>query len=293
MISDSGTSDLNFLFCVGAQKAATSSLDVMLRSQTDLIFPDKKETKFFCHDSHASNANQDYLGNFGRVPKGSFLCEIDPDYSFINGSLERIAEFHKDAFILFIIRNPVDRAISQYEMAVRRGIEDRPFSTAIREHRHYFNNWLDDVHFSYVDRGFYLQQVREIYALFRSDRIIITTFEDYLADQYGFVKLLASQVGFSLKGNGGFTANENSRHGVKSTTLARFTHGVWPGRDAVKAILPQAVRSWLVRYSTEINKANARSTYVLDEDITFLQSLYYEDLCAVREFLNRQSLWWV
>ena len=61
--------------------------------------------------------------------------EVTPSYIYWPGCLERIAAYNPGMKLVFIFRDPVERAWSQWKMEFARGWETEPFAWAIREGR--------------------------------------------------------------------------------------------------------------------------------------------------------------
>jgi hypothetical protein len=142
--------------CVGAQKAGTSWLYRQLAEHPDFWMPPLKELHYFDQLSRiapvaSARARDDrdrhFLENLRRLsarshfeledyarlfaPKGSLLSgDITPAYSMLNDEvIERIVSHFPDLKVIFLARDPVERAWSQLSMGVRlRNIN--PFNTS-------------------------------------------------------------------------------------------------------------------------------------------------------------------
>jgi hypothetical protein len=141
--------------CVGAQKAGTSWLYEQLAGHPDFWMPPLKELHYFDQLSRipavASTPDRDkrdhhFIENIKRLsarshldldeyaqlfaPKGSLLSgDITPAYSMLNDEvIERIVSHFPNLKVIFLARDPVERAWSQLSMGVRlRNIS--PFNT--------------------------------------------------------------------------------------------------------------------------------------------------------------------
>lgn len=152
----------NFLV-VGVQKSGTTSLYQYLRAHPDIYLPEQKETKFFVNDKIYANGLNYYKQEFFSSWEGeSAIGEVDPDYMYFHQGLPRIS---KDLDIgalklVFVFRNPVDRAFSHYMMTYRRGVERLSFEEALEaEPERICQSYLNRMHYSYFDRGLYAEQL--------------------------------------------------------------------------------------------------------------------------------------
>lgn len=157
----------NFLI-VGAQKCGTTSLHEYLIQHPQIYLPECKETKFFVDDARYLKGISHYEDVcFSSYSGESAVGEIDPDYMYSEQALERMAE-HLDLRtikLIFVLRNPVDRAFSHYLMSLRRGIETLSFEKAIKvESERISKDYYSNMHFSYISRGFYLLQIQRFLA---------------------------------------------------------------------------------------------------------------------------------
>ncbi|MFN3939612.1 MAG: sulfotransferase domain-containing protein, partial [Chitinophagales bacterium] len=161
----------NFLI-VGAARCGTTSLHEHLSAHQDIFMPLQKEPSFFSFaDTHPEyidskhrylTAKADYLALFeGRTEK--VLGESSTPYLyFYDTTIRNIKKYipdYQNTKILIILRDPADRAYSQY-MHNRRDLrEPLTFAEAIEmEHQRKADKWHFD--FFYADKGFYYQQVK-------------------------------------------------------------------------------------------------------------------------------------
>ncbi|MBV7269164.1 sulfotransferase family protein [Winogradskyella luteola] len=171
-------SKVNF-FCVGVQKAGTTTLHNILSQHPDLCLPEKKETHFFSNEDLYRKGESHYLQYFNHSKPYKYFGEIDPEYSYFTQSAERIFNTYGKIKILFILRNPVDRAYSHYLMTKRRGLENLSFENAMYKEEGRINNKEDNMHYSYRSRGYYLDQILNYEKYFGSENIKVLLFDDF------------------------------------------------------------------------------------------------------------------
>jgi lipopolysaccharide transport system ATP-binding protein len=87
--------------------------------------------------------------------------EASPSYLFDPQVPERIARIVPEARLIALLRNPVDRAYSHYQMEVRRGKEARSFEEATEEEMTSAEGEGNtvDVRYAYLRRGLYAEQL--------------------------------------------------------------------------------------------------------------------------------------
>ncbi len=116
-----------------------------------------------------------------RSPGQAQICgEVTPIYMYWRTAIARIAEYNPDMRLIAVLRDPIDRAYSAWNMEVARRNETLPFSDAIKQEgrRLRAEPTLQHRFFSYLDRGLYAQQIERISRHFPRDRIHVLLTED-------------------------------------------------------------------------------------------------------------------
>lgn len=172
---------VNFIIA-GVQKAGTTALYDYLAEMGDVVLSREKEAHFFDDDGldwarpdygayHALFEDPAKGGKTGR-PCG----EATPIYLYWPNCLERIAAYNPAMKLIVLLRDPVERAWSQWRMEHVRGHDSQSFAWCIREGRmRLFEGEPWGVHrqFSYVERGFYGEQMERLFGLFPRDQVLV------------------------------------------------------------------------------------------------------------------------
>jgi hypothetical protein len=169
------------------QKAGTTALFNYFECHPELAGAPLKETHFFDDETNVdwSDPNYEQYHEFFPATQTSKLWfEATPIYIFWPRSLERIKEYNPDIKLVFLFRDPIERAWSHWCMEYARGGETLDFQSAIRGGRsrlqaHPINapEWRV---FSYVERGFYLDQITRVLSLFSREQILFLPSEHLL-----------------------------------------------------------------------------------------------------------------
>lgn len=172
---------VNFVVA-GAQKAGTSALRHFLSSHSEigLAKPDIREPHFFDREIlKDKTADYDrYHAMFSADDLAKVTGDVTPIYIFKDGCMEQIRSYNPQMKVVVLLRNPVDRAYSQWVMEFSRGNEDRPFLAAlVRELLGMFAERQHPVR-SYLQRGFYGRQIARLYRLFPRDQCLVLLNED-------------------------------------------------------------------------------------------------------------------
>lgn len=141
--------------CIGAPKAGTTWLWRVLNDHPDVSLPHPKELRFFAYRDYGPNMPftslkrlvnmlhklpagesrdlliqasinelkcrfgdlEDYLEIFGRLPKDHLVGEVSPQYALLSDPFVKdMYEMNKKLKLLFLIRDPVERSISNAKM---------------------------------------------------------------------------------------------------------------------------------------------------------------------------------
>ena len=173
-------------FVVGAQKAGTTALHNWLNRQSDVCLPRIKETHYFSNDDRYKYGIDWYIAQFPKCNDKTIMGEVDPNYMFSNSAPLRISKIIKSPKLIFIFRNPIERAYSQYLMNIYRGIENLPFKEALlmeKERLAKDNNHPNSDSFnyySYMARGCYSEQVMRFRGIFTDSEYLFIKFDDLI-----------------------------------------------------------------------------------------------------------------
>lgn len=170
----------------GAQKGGTTALYDYLRETPDIALSREKEPHFFDDDAR-DWAAPDYGAYHAQFddPAGRPCGEATPIYLYWPNCLERVRAYNPAMRLIIALRDPVERAWSHWRMEYARGPETLPFAQAIRGGRMRLfeaEPWGFHREFSYVERGFYGEQVERLFGLFPEEQVLILKSEDLRAD---------------------------------------------------------------------------------------------------------------
>ena len=112
--------------------------------------------------------------------------EDTPFYFWKKEAVERISHIIPNSKLIVIFRNPVDRAYSNYNLAVRTGNEELSFENAIEEEIEFIRNHTFresvDRRRSYLAKGIYAEQLEIWKNIFPENQIHIICMEDMEKD---------------------------------------------------------------------------------------------------------------
>jgi hypothetical protein len=177
----------------GVPKAGTTALHAALVRHPGLFLPSVKEPKFFLSDGRPPRhggpgdvqtyqehvwRRADYTALFDPAPRGALLGEATPFYLYDLAAQERIRDLVPGAKLILLLRDPVDRAHSNWTHLWNAGLEpEADFLTACRaEEERKAAGWADFWH--YVSLGRYGHQVRHLFKLFPREQVLLLRYKD-------------------------------------------------------------------------------------------------------------------
>lgn len=160
---------------VGAMKAGTTTL-VQLLNQSDDIFIPQNELHYF--DKYFSSPLIEYLKNF--PDEARVAGEKTPTYSYDPEVPKRIYETFPNIKIIWIFRNPVDRAYSNYWHAYKKGTEMQSFEQAIKNDK---KRYEENIFKAYLQRSKYVEQVQRYLEYFTIDQMHFLLFEQLKSNE--------------------------------------------------------------------------------------------------------------
>jgi hypothetical protein len=166
----------------GTQKGGTSALDAFLRQHPQICLPEtRKELHFFdrAENFGGKPAYKKYHANFKPAPRHRVIGEATPIYMYWDAAPSRIWSYNPGMKWVLVLRNPVERAFSAWNMETKRGAERFSFREAVAQESMRCREALPPApDILYLDRGFYAHQVRRLFNIFGQENCLILLNED-------------------------------------------------------------------------------------------------------------------
>ncbi len=295
-------------FLVGAAKAGTTSIyKYMEMSKSPEIFiPENKEPSFFALEGKKIDFHnfpyelklitryEDYLDIF----RGSESFKIRGDFStpylyFYKETVKNIKKYYKNTSnlkFLIILRNPIDRAYSQYYHYVRDALESLSFEEAIKAEK---DRMKKNYHFDYfyIDRGFYYKQVKAYLDNFENVKILL--FEDLKKNPYKTLEEIFNYLELDTKylSNIDFNKKFNVSGKPKIKLLSKIIFSKNPVAKAIKSSIPKETREKMKQFIYKVNLN--RKEKMKEETREYLKKVYREDIEKLSELIKKDLSHWL
>lgn len=163
-------------FIAGVQKGGTTALDQFLREHPSIQMASNKEAHHFDDESVNWNSPEHSRlhGLFDWTKPDVLRGEATPIYSYWPQAIERLRDYNPNAKIIIGLRHPSFRAFSHWRMEKKRSAETLTFTDAIEvAARRRVREAPGGAHrvFSYVERGFYFEQITRILRCFPRQQV--------------------------------------------------------------------------------------------------------------------------
>ncbi len=298
----------NFLI-VGVQKAGTTSLYSYLREHPQVYMSPVKETDFLSYEpppiSESGSLSaadlltkggrkriltiDDYLELFEDVRDEIAIGEASPNYLFYyEQSVRMIKKYVPDAKLIVVLRNPVERAYSDYLMNVRELVGNRkPLAEQV----------VSSAQSSYtLLKGRYYEGLKHFLEAFDPAQVQIMMYSDLTKNSDRFMSQLYDFIGVDSS----FKANTQKRQQTaqvpKNQNINKLLRTRNPLRSAVgtvlKILMPEAQRQKLRSRLIAVNSQGKEGLPLTDEDRVLLENYYREDIIRLQDLINTDLSAW-
>lgn len=195
---------------IGAMKCGTSTLQAQLAAQPGIFMTTPKEPNFFSDDAIFSRGLAWYEGLFAAALPGDLKGEASTHYAKLPthpDALARLAAVLPAPKLIYLIRNPLERAVSHYIHEWSMGKMSGNIETAFIDHP------------ELVAYGCYGCQIEHYVRTFGAKAILLTSLETMTAEP----QHVLNRIGAFL-GHPGALAwqTENGRENISAQRVRRF-----------------------------------------------------------------------
>lgn len=219
-------------FVIGAARCGTTSLYRVLEQHPDVFVPSVKEPRFF--KENWENGWDWYAGIFEGADRSLLAGDFSPSYSTASNNViaSRIYANYPDAKIIYIVRNPIDCAISNWRMIAEIQGREISFEDALEE-------WSAPV----LERALFWRQVSYFREFFPGNRIKVVALEvlrsqaEAIQEVFEFLGLERRDITFP-KANA--SARKPNRPGKPDTSLSVRRRFISEVSDDARQVLQYA-----------------------------------------------------
>jgi len=211
---------VSYFFIIGAQRSGTTRLYHLLdkHPQISMAKPMRPEPKFFLQTPQNIDT-QHYLNTYHQVRDSSIKAYGEKSTSYYEKPevAQHIAQYFPDAKIIMLLRNPVDRAISNYFFTLQHGLETRTLEEVFIQKipKPYIPKHISVSPFDYLKRGHYSQYLPAYIKKFSKNDVKILIFDNFiqnpqnsLNDIFDLLKITKQNIEISVAFEGQNSSNK-------------------------------------------------------------------------------------
>lgn len=180
---------------IGAMKAGTTSIFHYVQQHPEIVSGLRKEINFFdggrkLHIDSYKKGERWYRAHFPlkNSNKDAITFDVTPQYLISEVAPARMFELLPEAKLIAIVRNPTQRAVSQYFHEFRKGRENLPIEQALKAEEQRLNVKVGDerykhrefqqYHYAYKDNGLYFKHLTKFLKYYPKEQILVVSSEE-------------------------------------------------------------------------------------------------------------------
>lgn len=286
---------------IGAQKSGTTTLDHYLRRHEYVYMSPIKELRFFsgesCNERKAAIdgpkicTKDEYYRFFYQAAGAKAIGEVSPSYLFYPGTAHAIREAIPEVKLIAILRNPLERAYSEYWHHWKMGRElledfrDFCLTEPVNEPPSVEN--YNDL----IRRGLYAKQLRSYLEVFNSSQILILLYDDLVLNPELTYRTLCQFIEITFQGDAALRIHSNVGRVPKKTLRllllkrAEKTLHRMPLPERKKVALRM---NWRRRLPSENG-----ITRIDSEDQKLLTGYFLDDIRDLETIIGRDLSHWI
>ena len=293
----------NFLI-IGAMKAGTTALYTYLEQHPQVYMSPVKEPNFFAFEGERMDfcAPQDqeginrtsvtdieaYRALFKGVTNEIAIGEASHWYLYSPKAPGRIRHYIPEVKLIAVLRDPIERAYSQFLHFVRDGQEPlTDFARALQEEEtRVRNNWAFG---RYASRGFYYAQLKRYFDAFDRGQITVYLYEDLSTDPVGVLGDVFRFLGVDEA----FVPEMSVRPNVSGLPKSRALHALLTRQQRIKAVLRPHLPAGLLRFASDLRDRNLAKPQLAPGVRRQMIEMYQEDILKLQDLIDRDLSEWL
>ena len=294
---------------IGPPKAGTTALHSALAAHPQLFMSAVKEPRFFLSGGKPPPSRggpgdaqtyqeyvwrrTDYEALFAAAPPGTLRGESSPFYLHDLDAQRRIRKLIPDAKLIAVLRDPVDRAHSNWAHLWSAGLE--PFADFLRacdeEDNRVAEGWAP--FWQYTGLGRYGEQLEHLYELFPREQVLLLRYRDLRDNAVETLDQICRFLGVET-GHLEQVPSENVRAHVPESPLNTGLQTVLRGGAAVGHVFPLPVRKMAREpLLALLQRSGARRPKITPEQRSRLTKVFTDDVPLLERLTGESYAEWL
>ena len=255
---------------IGAMKCGTSTLATQLGAQPGVFMTTPKEPNFFSDDAQYARGLPWYQALFESAPPHALKGEASTHYTKLPTypeTIVRMAEVLHSPRLVYVVRDPIARAVSQYIHEWSQGIVGEDPDTAFETHP------------EMLDYGRYAMQIAPFIETFGRDAICLTSLERLKASPGPELERIGRHIGMTAPAiwKDDIDAQNVSAERIRKLPL----HGLLVANPVATA-LRRALVPKALRHRIRDARSMKERPQLSDALVARLRRIYATDLAGLR-----------
>ena len=285
---------------IGVQKAGTSSIYHYLKQHPQVYMSPVKETNFFGKDwskisldprkKNRIDTWEKYCQLFQDVKDEIAIGEASPNYLFnYQSSAQLIQHYLPQAKMIAILRNPVERAYSDYLMHIRDGIGN---GMSLAEQIKLRTNSSFTLR-----KGFYYTPIKYYFDNFSKEQVKIYLYEDLCNNPVVLMQDIYQFIGV----DNSFCPDTDKKYQVAQVPKVKLVNNLLRTQNLPRTIvssilkyfLPLTLRQNIRSRLIKMNSKDKKQAVLSAEERQQLVELYREDILKLQDLIQRDLSSWL
>jgi len=291
---------------VGAARSGTTSIYLYLKQHPQIFMPRRKEPFYFSLADRPPNSSDpvfnnnkvwrysDYVQLFEPASDTQLIGEASTSYLYTyRPTIEHIKKVYGEKYtllkIIIILRNPVDRAFSNYLLLRRNNREELPFQKALDKsviEKRKEIRWGYD----YIGFGMYYKQVKAYLKEFPHIKILL--FEDLQTDK-NFLNGLFEFLGVRRDIPVDLRINANKSGIPKNRFLNTILLNSKFFKNIMQHFASEKNKIRLIKFREQLMSMNLKKVTIDGVLKEQLATVFREDILKLQDLINRDLTSWL
>jgi hypothetical protein len=254
-------------------KCATSTLATQLAAQDGIFISNPKEPNFFSDDTIFNQGTDWYASLFEDAAPSDIVGEASTHYTKLpthTKTIERFCSLLSDVKLVYVMRHPIDRLVSQYMHEWTQGVVTGSIDDELEN-----NPWM-------IEYGRYAMQLTPWLEAFGADKILPVFNERMRSSPQLELERVCKFLGYQGAPVWLDAGDQNvSAQRLKKNTLRDAVLNAPVLKQLRKGFVPQSVRDWAKGFWQMSSRPE-----MSDATLKRLESVYNEDLMQLGSLLG-------
>jgi len=270
----------NFIIA-GAQKAGTTSIFSVLLSHSKIFVPSIKEVHFFDNEKNYLKGLNYYKTFFKEYSNEKVIIDITPNYMYVKEVPKRIYNILPNVKLIFVLRDPIMRAYSNYWQNVRAMKEKRSFSDAIKVNGN-----------PYVYKSMYYKHLENYLKTFDRENIFILISEELFETPINFYMKLFKILNVEFYEDLNYDKRENFARLPRIKIIEKFISSQNIIIRKLRSALPKNIKHKIKKIDEKYNMKKVKLPEIESETIEYLKKVFRDDVLMLKKTFGLNLSGW-